>query len=63
MIKRVERSDGKRRIDIIARDDGLFQSIVHKFLDEEKAWVPARTSGIFDNADAAEQALVDYLNS
>lgn len=71
-VKFYERADGKARLFIQRRDDGLFQfQEEHEHIerggphDGEVYWVPVQTSGFYDNLDSAENeaaASVTWLN-
>jgi hypothetical protein len=49
---------GQRRIDVVARDDGLFQFHAHSFYDDDlgKNWLPEAPSGLYATLDDAERA-------
>jgi hypothetical protein len=61
-IRKVKSSDGKRRMNLYARDDGLF--CFAEFSEEiddpeysgrETYWIPRLESGLYDSAQAAER--------
>jgi hypothetical protein len=57
-LKCVPSPDGSRILEIVARDDGLFQA--HEFCrisaDEGGGWTVGRVSGLFESAETAESA-------
>jgi len=48
--------DGKSYLDILAREDGLFQFLAYAFTEDGgyEYWIPVQISGYYDSADAAE---------
>jgi hypothetical protein len=58
-IKEILSPDGTCRVDIVARRDGTFQYHEHYRAPEvgpTSGWFVGKASGLFDTADAAEQA-------
>jgi hypothetical protein len=56
-LKTIERPDGKARIFIIARDDGLFRYVGEVEDHDEFAgtfWRPCDMSGLYETPEAAE---------
>ena len=58
MIKRIVSKDGLRRIEVVARDDGFFQTYEDKWLEPEESWAMHSISGLFESAEAAELAAM-----
>jgi hypothetical protein len=56
-LKTIERSDGKARLFILERDDGLFRFEGEAEQEEDGYvfWAPCDISGLYQTADAAEQ--------
>jgi hypothetical protein len=56
-IKTIERPDGKARLFILARDDGLFRFVAESEQEEDGDifWAPSDWSGLYDSAERAEQ--------
>jgi hypothetical protein len=64
VVKRVQSKDGKHRLDLIERSDGLFEFVGHSETTEDgdTFWEPTLFSGIHDSLQSAErQALVDMV--
>jgi hypothetical protein len=64
VIKRFESFDGKRRVSILARDDGFYayEEMAEDFEDMrciggaiERTWLPVQESGIYESAEDAER--------
>ena len=53
-IKELFSSDGARRVDVVARDDGTFQ--FYEQIAQDAGWLPGKVSGFYATADAAELA-------
>jgi hypothetical protein len=55
-IKTIERADGKARLFILARDDGLFRFAGESEQEEDGDifWGPSESSGLYDSAERAE---------
>jgi len=61
-IKTLMSADGKARVFILARDDGLYMFAAESQREDEDEgftyWVPTHDSGIFDNAETAEREAI-----
>jgi hypothetical protein len=58
-IKTFERPDGKQRLSIMARDDGLYRFVesseFYAGVVDVLYWAPTYWSGIYETAEAAER--------
>lgn len=62
-IKTIERSDGKARIYIVARDDALFRYEGEMEVEEDGDvfWQPSNISGLFETPEEAEADARDEV--
>jgi hypothetical protein len=61
VFKQITSSDGERCLDIVARNDGLFQFRAYDRQEDEYLgtyWSPSHQSGLYDRADLAEAAAL-----
>jgi hypothetical protein len=63
-IKTLMRADGKARVFILSRDDGLymFEAESERAEDGYTYWVPTHHSGLFDSAETAEREAVGRVS-
>jgi hypothetical protein len=63
-IKTLESADGQRKVDIVARNDRLFQFYEYVVLSNEygTGWVMRVMSGLFQTADDAESSAKATFN-
>jgi hypothetical protein len=64
-IKTIASADGSRQVDLVARDDGMFQWHEHVWTagDEYTGpyWAPGWMSGLYSTAQLAERGAVGEL--
>jgi len=67
-VKRLDSKDGKRRIEIMARDDGMFRFVESCEVSEIDYhnrptiyWTPTAFSGLYDDAVIAEREAREML--
>jgi hypothetical protein len=53
-LKEITSPDGTRRVDIVARDDGMFQFFEQ--IAQPEGWHPGKVGGLFATAEATERA-------
>ncbi len=57
--KFIQSADGKGRVDIVARDDGLFEFRAYQLTETDPPgdtyWLPTHNSGLYDLAEEAER--------
>jgi hypothetical protein len=63
IIKTFERHDGKARISIVRRDDGLFsfRGESEQEEDGETFWAPSNQGGIYGSAEEAEVGAISQV--
>jgi hypothetical protein len=69
VISKFEGSDGKTRVDLLERNDGLFEfrAYVERYLEEphlgEPYWSPTVSSGLYASVEDAQRDALEALAS